>query len=74
MKAYFKVNLSTYTSDDAKSVTLLNKMSKGQEGHFAETWLDILANSNAKSADKIFEKVMEAFCFNVLPIQPDGDC
>ena len=29
MKAYFKVNPSTYTSNDTKTVTTLNKMSKG---------------------------------------------
>ena len=61
MKAYFLVNPSIYTTDNAKSVTLLNTMSKGWGCNFSETWLDILANANMKTADKTFEKVTEAF-------------
>ena len=36
-------------------------MSKGQGGHFAEIWLDILADANVKTTDKTFNKVIEAF-------------
>ena len=61
MKAYFKVHPSTYTSNDAKSVTMLNKMRQGQGCHFVETWLDILADTKVQTADKTFDKVMEAF-------------
>ena len=61
MEAYFWVNPSTYTTDDAKLVTLLNKMSQGQGRHFVDTWLDILANSTIKATDKDFNKVKEAF-------------
>ena len=67
MKAYFMVNPSTYTSDDAKSVTLLNRMNKGQGGPFAETWLDALADPKVKMADKTFEKVTEAFASTFYP-------
>ena len=67
MKAYFTVNSSIYTTDNAKSVTLLNKMSKGQGGHFAETWLDALADPNVKTMDKTFEKVTEAFASIFYP-------
>ena len=36
-------------------------MSKRQGGHFAEIWLDILADANVKTVDKTFNKVTEAF-------------
>ena len=61
MKAYLKVHPSTYTSNDAKSVTMLNEMRQGQGCHFVETWLDILADTKVQTADKTFDKVMEAF-------------
>ena len=67
MKAYFKVNPSIYTSDDAKLVTMLNKMSKGQGGNFAETWLDILADASVQASDKTFDKVTEAFASMFYP-------
>ena len=64
MEAYFRVNPSTYTTDDAKSVTILNK----KEGHhFADTWLDILANSSVKVANKDFNKVKKAFAAMFYP-------
>ena len=45
IKAYFVVNPSTYMTDDAKSVILLNKMSKRCGGHFTETyWLTQMWN------------------------------
>ena len=37
MKAYFAINPSIYSDDDAKMITMLNKISKGWKGHFAET-------------------------------------
>ena len=67
MKVYFTVNPLTYTTDNAKSVTLLNKISKGQGGHFAETWLNILADANVKTTDKTFDKVTEAFASMFYP-------
>ena len=67
MEAYFRVNPSTYTTDDAKSVTMLNKMSQGHGCHFVDTWLDILADSNVKALDKDFDKVKEAFADMFYP-------
>ena len=67
MEAYFQVNPSTYTADDAKSVTMLNKMSQGQGCHIVDTWLDILADSNVKVSDKDFDKVKEAFANMFYP-------
>ena len=61
MEVYFRINPSTYAMDDAKSVTLLNRMGKGQGKYFADTWLHILANANIKAADKDFNHVKQAF-------------
>ena len=67
MEAYFWVNPSTYTTDNAKSVTMLNKMSQGQGRQFADTWLDILADSNVKAADKDFNHVKQVFADMFYP-------
>ena len=67
MEAYFQVNLSIYTTDDAKSVTMLNKMSQGWGCYFADTWLYILADSNVKAADKDFDHVKQAFADMFYP-------
>lgn len=45
MKAYFSINPSIYIDDNNKIMTMLNKMSKGQEGHFADKTFDKLAES-----------------------------
>ena len=57
MEAYFRVNPSTFTNDDIKLVTLLNRMGKGRGKYFADTWLRILADKNIKAADKDFNHV-----------------
>ena len=61
MEAYFQVNPSTFTNNDIKSVTLLNRMGKGQGKYFADTWLCILVDKNVKSADKDFNHIKQAF-------------
>ena len=71
MEAYFRVNPSTYTTDDAKSVTLLNRMGKGQGQYFADTWLHILADSNVKAVDKDFDHVKQAFADMFYPYHLD---
>ena len=71
MEAYFRINSSTYTTDDAKSVTLLNRMGKGRGCYFADTWLRILANSTVKTADKDFDHVKQAFANMFYPYHVD---
>ena len=61
MEAYFRVNPSTFITDNVKSVTLLNRMSKGQGKYFSDTWLHILADANVKASDKDFDHVKKAF-------------
>ena len=71
MEAYFRVNPSTFTSDDVKSVTLLNRMGKGQGKYFVDTWLRILADKNIKSADKDFDHVKQVFANMFYPYHAD---
>ena len=67
MEAYFWVNPSTYTQDDIKSVTMLNKMSKGWGHYFVDTWLCTLADSNVKAVDKDFDHIKQAFADMFYP-------
>ena len=39
MKAYFMLNSTLYSSNAAKIMTTLNKMSNGRGAPYAETWL-----------------------------------
>ena len=71
MEAYFQVNPSTFTNDDIKSVTLLNRMGKGQGKYFADTWLCTLVDKNDKSADKDFDHVKQAFTDMFYPYYAD---
>ena len=71
MEVYFWINPSTYATDDAKSVTLLNRMGKGQGKYFADTWLCILADTNVKAADKDFDHVKQAFTDMFYPYHAD---
>ena len=71
MEAYFQINPSTYAMDNAKSVTLLNRMGKGQGKYFADTWLRILADANVKAADKDFDHVKQAFADMFYPYHAD---
>ena len=40
MKAYFTLNATLYSSDAAKIMTTLNKMSGGRGAPYAETWYE----------------------------------
>ena len=71
MEAYFQINPPTYTTDHTKSVTLLNRMSKGQGKYFADTWLHILADTNIKAADKDFDHMKQAFADMFYPYHLD---
>ena len=71
MEAYFWINPSTYTTDDTKLVTLLNRMGKGQGKYFADTWLRILADANVKAADKDFDHIKKAFANMFYPYHMD---
>ena len=71
MEVYFCVNPSTFTMDDVKLVTLLNRMGKGRGKYFADTWLCILANANVKAADKDFNHVKKAFADMFYPYHAD---
>ena len=71
MEAYFRINPSTYTTDDTKSVTLLNRMGKGRGKYFADTLLHILADANVKTADKDFDHVKQAFANMFYPYHAD---
>ena len=71
MEAYFQVNPSTFTTDDVKAVTLLNRMGKGRGKYFADTWLRILADANVKASDKDFDHVKKAFADMFYPYHAD---
>ena len=71
MEVYFWINPSTYATDDAKSVTLLNRMGKGCGKYFADTWLRILADANIKAVDKDFDHVKQAFADMFYPYHVD---
>ena len=71
MEAYFRINPSTYTMDDAKSVTLLNRMGKGRGKYFMDTCLCILADTNVKATDKDFDHVKQAFADMFYPYHTD---
>ena len=71
MEAYFRINPSTYATDDTKLVTLLNRMGKGQGKYFADTWLRILADANVKAVDKDFDHVKQAFADMFYPYHTD---
>ena len=71
MEAYFRVNPSTFTTDDAKVVTLLNRMSKGRGKYFSDTWLRIFADANIKASDKDFNHVKKAFADMFYPYHAD---
>ena len=61
MKAYFTLNANLYSSDAAKIMTTLNKMSRGRGAPYAETWYDKMANNTVPNAEKTFNKFIEDF-------------
>ena len=61
MKAYFSINPSTFNSDNAKSVTMLNKMNQGHGKYFAGVWLKKLVDASIQNADKDWKTIKKAF-------------
>ena len=61
MKAYFSLNTTLYSSDAAKVMTTLNKMSGGRGAPYAETWYDRMANNTVPNTEKTFDKFIDDF-------------
>ena len=61
MKAYFALNATLYSSDTAKIMTTLNKMSGGRGAPYVETWYNKMANNTVPNAEKTFNKFIEDF-------------
>ena len=56
MKAYFTLNSTIYSSNAAKIMTTLNKMSSGRGAPYAETWYDRMADTSIANSEKTFNK------------------
>ena len=56
MKAYFTLNATLYSSDAAKIMTTLNKMSSGRGAPYAKTWYDKMADTSITNSEKTFDK------------------
>ena len=61
MKAYFTLNATLYSSDAAKIMTTLNKMSGGRGAPYAETWYDRMTDTNVPNSKKTFDKFVNDF-------------
>ena len=61
MKAYFVLNATLYSSDAAKIMTTLNKMSRGRGAPYAETWYDKMADSTIPNTEKTFDTFTKDF-------------
>ena len=61
MKAYFVLNATLYSSDTAKIMTTLNKMSGGRGAPYTETWYNKMADNTVPNAKKTFDKFIEDF-------------
>ena len=56
MKAYFILNSTLYSSDTAKIMTTLNKMSSGRGAPYVKTWYDRMADTSIANSEKTFNK------------------
>ena len=56
MKAYFILNLTLYSSNAAKIMTTLNKMSSGRGAPYVKTWYDKMADTSITNSEKTFDK------------------
>ena len=56
MKAYFTLNSTLYSSNAAKIMTTLNKMSSGRRAPYTETWYDKMADVSIANSEKTFDK------------------
>ena len=61
MKAYFSLNATLYSSDAAKIMTTLNKMSGGRGARYAETWYDRMTDNTVPNTEKTFDKFVDDF-------------
>ena len=60
MEAYFTLHENKYP-DSARTMVLLNRMSKGQGKAFAKAWLTKLEDEHIADADKTWTKIKKAF-------------
>ena len=61
MEVYFQINPSTFTTDNAKSVTILNRMNQECGKYFTGVWLKKLADPAIQAADKDWKTIKKAF-------------
>ena len=61
MEAYVQINPSIFTTNNAKSITMLNKVNQGRRKYFTGVWLKKLADPNTKAADKDWKTIKKAF-------------
>ena len=61
MKAYFTLNSTLYSSNAAKIMTTLNKMSSGRGAPYAKTWYDKMADTSIANSEKTFDKFTTDF-------------
>ena len=67
MKAYFTLNSTLYSSDTAKIMTTLNKMSSGRGAPYAKTWYNKMADTSIANSEKTFDKFTLDFEFTFYP-------
>jgi hypothetical protein len=53
IKAYFALNSTIYSTDDAQILTALNKMGKGRGVSYSEMWYDRMADSNVPPSERL---------------------
>jgi hypothetical protein len=70
IKAYFALNSTIYSTDDAQVLTALNKMGKGRGVYYSEMWYDRMADSNVPPSEKTFAKFQENFESTFSPLTP----
>ena len=58
---YCNINSTLYSSDPAKIMTTLNKMSGGRGAPYAETWYDKMADTSIANSEKTFNKFTQDF-------------
>ena len=56
MKAYFTLKSTLYSSNAAKIMTTLNKMSSRRGVPYAKTWYDKMADTSMANSEKTFDK------------------
>ena len=56
MKAYFTLNSTLYSSNAAKIMTTLNKMSGGRGAPYAEIWYNKMVDTSITNSEKTFDK------------------